>query len=113
MTDPGPADVFAAIHAALTASPVAASRLDGAYLFDLHGEGGGLFHIVATDGQRSAGPGTIDEPNAIILMAAADFVELSRGRLNATLAFMDGRLRIRGDYSAALRLQDVLGAYDG
>lgn len=109
MTNPGPADIFAAIAAVLGASPEIARRLDGAYEFDLHGEGGGVFHIAGGDGTARAGPGSIHNPSAIIRMSAADFVALSNGSLDGTLAFLDGRLRIQGDYTAALRLRDVLG----
>ncbi|HEY6379747.1 MAG TPA: SCP2 sterol-binding domain-containing protein [Candidatus Dormibacteraeota bacterium] len=108
MTDTSAAEIFAAIDAALAASPDAALALDASYVFDLGGEGGGLFHIVAQDGTRGAGPGAIAEPSATIVMTAADLVELRTGKLNATLAFLDGRLRIRGDHTAALRLVELL-----
>ena len=109
MTEPCPAEIFAAINAALNASPEAAQLLDGAYQFELHGDGGGVFHIVGSARRCSAGPGSISDPNATVFMSAVDFVALSNGTLDGTLAFMDGRLRVQGDYTAALRLKDVFG----
>jgi putative sterol carrier protein len=108
VTNTSAAEIFAAIDAALAASPAAARAINASYVFDLGGEGGGLFHIVARDGTQGAGPGAIDEPSATIVMAAADLVALRAGELNATLAFLDGRLRIRGDHTAALRLAELL-----
>jgi putative sterol carrier protein len=108
MTNASPAEIFAAINVVLHASLETAQRLEGAYQFELDGDGGGVFHIVGGEGRGSAGPGSISEPNATIRMSAADFVALSNGTLDGMLAFMEGRVRVHGDYTAALRLKDVL-----
>ena len=40
-------------------------------------------------------------------MQASDYVDLIHGRLNAQMAFMGGKLKIKGDMSLALKMQQV------
>ena len=42
-------------------------------------------------------------------MAGQDLVALSNGELNPVAAFMQGRIKVTGDMSLALRLQNILG----
>ncbi len=53
--------------------------------------------------------GAGDNPNVTILMADNDFVDLMEGKLNATSAFMAGKLKVKGDMSLAMKLQSVIG----
>jgi putative sterol carrier protein len=46
-----------------------------------------------------------DSPNETIVMSAAGFVSMLEGKLNATPAFMAGKLKVKGDMSLALTLQ--------
>lgn len=41
-------------------------------------------------------------------IAIGDFVEMAQGRLNGTMAFMTGRLKIKGDMALAVRFGSVL-----
>ena len=41
-------------------------------------------------------------------MAANDFVDLSSGKLDGTMAFMSGKIKIKGDMGLAMKLQSVL-----
>jgi putative sterol carrier protein len=41
-------------------------------------------------------------------MSLADFCEMNEGRLNSTVAFMTGRLRIHGDMSLAMKLDSIV-----
>jgi putative sterol carrier protein len=42
-----------------------------------------------------------------VKVSLADFLAMSDGSLDATMAFMQGKLTIEGDMSAALQLQQV------
>jgi putative sterol carrier protein len=74
------------------------------YLFKLSGQGGGSFHILVKDGRGSAGAGAIDDPDLTFAVSAEDFVAMVRGDLDGVLAFMTGKLTMRGDQTLALPL---------
>jgi putative sterol carrier protein len=51
-----------------------------------------------------------DAPADCVITASADtFQDLLGGRLNATAAFMTGKLRIEGDMGLAMRMGALLG----
>jgi putative sterol carrier protein len=103
-----PADVFEQINSRLEANPAKAANMNAVYQFDLSGDDGGQYHIVLKDGKGEAGPGAPENPNITIAMAAGDFVDLSSGKLDGTMAFMSGKIKIKGDMGLAMKLQSVL-----
>ncbi len=89
-----------------------ASKMKGVsavYQFDLSGDNGGVFHAVVDDGKATVVEGAHDSPNITISMAADDFDAMLDGKLNATSAFMAGKLKVKGDMSLAMKLQSLLG----
>ena len=78
-------------------------------LFDLSGEGGGQWTVTIANGQLSVAEGAEATPTVTLKLAAADLVALFNGDLNPVAAFMQGRLRVEGDMSAAMRLQTLFG----
>jgi putative sterol carrier protein len=103
-----PADVFTEINTRLEANPAKAASMNAVYQFDLTGDDGGQYHIILKDGKGEAGPGAPENPNITITMAANDFVDLSSGKLDGTMAFMSGKIKIKGDMGLAMKLQSVL-----
>jgi putative sterol carrier protein len=103
-----PTDIFNEINSRLAADPSKAGKGSAAYRFDLSGEDGGEFHIVLEDGKGEAGPGAPENPNTTISMAAADFVGMATGAMNPMLAFMSGKLKVRGDMALAMKLQNLM-----
>jgi putative sterol carrier protein len=43
------------------------------------------------------------------MMKDADFVQLMSGKLNSQEAFLQGKLRIRGDMKLAMKLNEIIG----
>jgi putative sterol carrier protein len=103
-----PTEIFAEIDGHLKADPTRAAGVNAVYQFDLGGDGGGLFHIVMHDGEGAAGEGAVEDPNITITMSAVDFVDMRGGRLDPTMAFMSGKIKIKGDMGLAMKLQSVL-----
>lgn len=103
-----PTDIFGEIDAALKADPDRVAGTTAVYQFDLSGEEGGKFHIVLGDGEGEAGEGAVADPNITISMAASDFVDMRTGKLDPTMAFMSGKIKISGDMGLAMKLQSVL-----
>lgn len=91
-----------------TADPAKMKGVNAVYQFDLTGDDGGVFHVKVDDGKPDLVEAAHDAPNITITMAAADFASMLDGKLNATSAFMAGKLKVKGDMSLAMKLQGLL-----
>jgi putative sterol carrier protein len=91
------------------ADPAKMKGVSAVYQFDLSGDNGGVFHTVVDDGKATVVESEHDNPNITITMAADDFDSMLEGKLNATSAFMAGKLKVKGDMSLAMKLQSLLG----
>ena len=91
------------------ADPAKLKGVSAVYQFELSGDNGGVFHSVVDDGKASVVEAAHDSPNITITMAADDFDSMLNGKLNATSAFMAGKLKVKGDMSLAMKLQSLLG----
>lgn len=91
------------------ADPAKMKGVTATYQFDLSGDNGGVFHVNVDDGSATVVEGEHDSPNITISMAADDFDSMLEGKLNATSAFMAGKLKVKGDMSLAMKLQSLLG----
>jgi len=89
--------------------PAKVKGLNAVYQFDLSGDNGGVFHVKVADGSAVLEEAAHDNPNITISMTADDFDALMSGKLNATSAFMAGKLKVKGDMSLAMKLQGLLG----
>ena len=89
------------------ASRADASKLAGmtnSYLFEIEGEGKWLVNvadgaIAVTEGEGSA--------DATIETSAETFEKIISGEQNPTTAYMTGKLKIKGDMGAAMKLQKI------
>lgn len=92
----------------LKSNPDLATSINATYVFDLTGDEGGQWTIDLTKEGGEIREGGMDDPNLTVKMAAADFVKLVNGSLNPQMAFMSGKLKIKGDMPLALKLQQIL-----
>jgi putative sterol carrier protein len=98
-------EVFAAMPARF--SPEKAGDLQAVFQFDLTGEGGGQYIVTIANGTCTVSEGLAPNPTTTLTASAADYLALANGELEAMPAFMQGRLKIRGDLSAALKMQAI------
>jgi len=75
--------------------------------FDLSGEQGGKWWIKILDGQASSGTGDVENPNLTLMADARDYVKIAMGQMDATAAFMQGKLKIKGDMGLAIKMQSL------
>lgn len=94
-----PATILATIDAWLLANPGRATGRAAAYAFDLSGEMVADFPVILADGAGRAGQAAPEKPEVTLSMTAADFVAMTVGQLDATMAFIDGWIGIVGDIS--------------
>jgi putative sterol carrier protein len=92
-----------------TVGPEKLAGIDEIVLFDLSGEGGEQWTVTIANGQLSVAEGTEATPTVTLKLAAADLTALLNGDLSPMAAFMQGRLKVGGDVSAAMRLQTLFG----
>ncbi len=85
----------------------AAAGVNATYQFDLTGDGGGTYHVKIADGACEVQEGPADSANITITMAASDYLDMINGKLNPQMAFMGGKLKIKGDMSLALKMQQI------
>jgi putative sterol carrier protein len=78
--------------------------MNNSYLFDIEGEG--QWHVVVADGaiQVNEGEGDAD---TTISTSADTFAQIVAGDQNPTTAYMTGKLKIKGDMGAAMKLQKL------
>jgi putative sterol carrier protein len=84
-----------------------ASKLAGmsnSYLFDIEGEGQWL--VTVADGSIDVAEGGGDA-DATIETSAETFDKIVAGDQNPTTAYMTGKLKIKGDMGAAMKLQKL------
>jgi putative sterol carrier protein len=88
------------------------SRADGSktagmtnsYLFDI--DGAGQWLVSVDDGKVSVTEGT-GEADATIQASQETFQKIVAGEQNPTSAYMTGKLKIKGDMGAAMKLQKL------
>jgi putative sterol carrier protein len=78
--------------------------MPNSYLFDI--EGAGKWTVSVDDGKVSVTEGG-EDADAVITTSEATFQKIVSGEQNPTSAYMTGKLKVRGDMGAAMKLQKL------
>jgi putative sterol carrier protein len=78
--------------------------MNNSYLFDIEGEG--QWKVDVSDGTVSVTEGG-GEADVTLSSSAETFDQIASGDLNPTSAYMSGKLKIKGDMGAAMKLQKL------
>uniref|UniRef100_UPI00398EE567 hydroxysteroid dehydrogenase-like protein 2 isoform X2 n=1 Tax=Pristiophorus japonicus TaxID=55135 RepID=UPI00398EE567 len=101
------AETFMAIKGALTADVV--KTTGGVYQFELSGDHPGTWYIDLKNGNGSTGHGSFPgKADVLMNMSSEDFVKMFAGKMKPTLAFISGKLKIKGDMSLAIKLEKLM-----
>ena len=89
--------------------PAKAEGVDAIFQFVLTGDNGGAYWIKVADKQAEVHEGQNENPTMTITSAAEDYLALVNGDLNPMMAFMQGKVKVKGDMGLALKLQAIFG----
>lgn len=94
------------IDSRLKGDPSKAKAVNAIYQFDITGDNGGTWTVDLT--QPAVLSGSTGKAQCTITMTSKDFVDVISEKLNPQMAFLQGRLKVAGDMSLALKLGTVL-----
>jgi putative sterol carrier protein len=75
--------------------------------FDLSGEGGGQWFATIADRALQVSTGQAPSPSLTLTTTANDYLAIINGELKPMAAFMQGRVRVRGDMPLLLKMQSL------
>lgn len=102
---------FNAIRAVINEDVIKSTQ--GVYQFDLSGEHAGVWYLDLKSGAGSTGRGQPPvKADVVMTMSSNDFSKMFAGKLKPTLAFMSGKLRIKGDMTLAIKLEKLMNRMD-
>ena len=88
-------------------SRVSPDRIEGmnnTYVFDI--EGAGTWTVKVADGAVTVADGA-EDADCTFSASEETFEKIASGEQNATTAYMTGKLKIKGDMGAAMKLQKI------
>ena len=84
-----------------------AAGMKAVYQWDVTGDGGGKWNAEIADGACNVSEGEHASPNITITVAAGDWLDILNGKLDGQMAFMSGKLKVKGDMSLAMKLKTL------
>jgi putative sterol carrier protein len=78
--------------------------MNNSYLFDI--EGAGKWTVRVEDGKVNVSEGG-EDADAVISTSQETFEKIASGEQNPTSAYMTGKLKVKGDIGAAMKLQKL------
>jgi putative sterol carrier protein len=81
--------------------PAKTAGMTNSYVFEI--DGAGTWRVDVDDGTVKVAEGG-GEADATIAASEETFQQIASGDLNATTAYMTGKLKVRGDMGAAMKL---------
>jgi putative sterol carrier protein len=97
-----PAQLFTAMPQYFQADK--AGSTNATIMFDLSGDEAGKWWVKIADGTCTSGEGETENPNLTLMADARDAVKILTGQMDGTSAFMQGKLKLKGDMGLAMRL---------
>lgn len=81
--------------------PSKTAGMTNSYIFEI--DGAGTWKVDVDDGKVSVAEGG-DDADATLSASEETFQKIASGDLNATTAYMTGKLKVKGDMGAAMKL---------
>jgi putative sterol carrier protein len=87
--------------------PTKIAGMNATYQFDITGDNGGTWHVKLADGAASVNEGPAENPSITLTATDQNWLDITSGKLSGQTAFLTGKLKIKGDMSLAMKLQNV------
>ena len=85
----------------------AAAGVDAVFQYHITGDNGGYWFAVIKDSKIDFSDGQHTDPDLTVTMSDDDYIEMAEGRLNGQMAFMTGKLTVKGDMKLAMKLYQI------
>ncbi len=82
--------------------PEKAAGVDTVMQFNFTGAQASEWHVTVKDQKIQSAEGTHPNPNMTMTVSSEDYVKIATGEMDATMAFMKGKVKVSGDMGVAL-----------
>jgi putative sterol carrier protein len=89
--------------------PELSKAVNAAYEFNITGDTGGVWTVDLTKEPGAVTAGSTGVAKCTVTCAAGDFLNITSGKMNPQMAFMSGKLKIKGDMGLAMKLTKIIG----
>jgi sterol carrier protein 2 len=101
------ADVFAMLGEELPKHPDVVSKVQGVYQWNITGDNAQKWVVDLKNGAGSVRKGEVDKSDCSITVSESDFVGMMTGTANSQQLFMQGKLKVKGAMSYAMKLGEL------
>jgi putative sterol carrier protein len=105
-------EVMQKIEEVLNQNPEPIQGFNASYQFDISEEEEGTYQLRFEDGKASVNAGSETPADCNLIMSMGNFRQFLLGNMNGTVAFMTGKLKIKGDIGKAMKIESVLRQYN-
>ncbi len=84
--------------------PAAAAGVSKTLQWNITGDEPGIWAFQISDGTGKLIPGGVEKPDVTFTTSGKDWAAIAEGKLDATRAFMTGKLKITGDMVLAMKM---------
>ena len=81
-----------------------AAGVNATIQYDITGDQGGTWNAVIKDGTCTVNPGAAAAPSLTLSMSSQDWLDMVGGKLSGQMAFMSGKLKLKGDMGLAMKI---------
>lgn len=86
--------------------PEKAEGVDVVIQFNFEGDDSGDWYVTIKDGACTTEKGQHDSPTMALSAEASDYIDVITGKLDGMQAFMQGKVKLKGDLNLAMKMMN-------
>lgn len=87
--------------------PATTKGVSGTIQFNLSGEDGGDWYLSVNDAGIDVGRGVSPSATLTVSTSATDYAAIATGKVPPQMAFLQGKLKFKGDMGLAMKMQSL------